>query len=723
MLLNMSIGQLVSYVITLLGLIIIFTVVAVRNYKSKVNISFMLFSGSVFVYILASFLSGISNSLNTALWIARLALFLACLTPASFYIFTIAFTGEQSKRKWLNYAILLSLPILSVIAFWPQTLIQVSRRYYGATLEEFGPLLYLTLIYYIIVFIISFYILIAYAKNSNRNTKLQVNFIMFGVGLDAAITVITQMLLPVFNINSLGNLVGTPAHLLLVGGVGYAILKHHMFDIKAVILRYIGFIVIITIATTIFAVLILGTGKLIFPNLQLSFWQAIYYVSAAVLLAMIYQPMLRWIERKTSRVLYRDKYNSRDLLNSLSTILASQIDLARLCSGCAELITKTIHAKSIDIIILDKQEIYYTTTAQDLLPSYHELIIISKDSHIDDVQDNEAKSLLRKYDISVLVVLKSQTEIIGYLLIGPKLSGNAYDNSDILTFNTIADELAIAAQNSRSYKQVLEFNKTLQEKVDIATEQLTTANNKLKNADAIKDDFISMASHQLTTPLASIEGYLSLANGGYLGDTNKKLKNALVSAAERTNVMKGLINDLLNVSRMTGGKFFLEINPVDIVNLINTEVKSALPLAKQEGIKLNIHIPKTAIDMVKCDEQKVRQVIANFISNALSYSPKGQVDVFISSKDDGVEVRIEDNGIGVPEDQKSELFNKFFRATNAITTRPSGTGIGLYLAKRVIGDHGGKIIFNSTQDKGSVFGFYLPFTPPATANTTPRTSA
>jgi signal transduction histidine kinase len=175
--------------------------------------------------------------------------------------------------------------------------------------------------------------------------------------------------------------------------------------------------------------------------------------------------------------------------------------------------------------------------------------------------------------------------------------------------------------------------------------------------------------------------------------------------------MKGLITDLLNVSRMASGNFKLEFKEVDLQKIVSAEVEFAKPLAKTQQVELNYHQPTQQHLEVLCDENKLRQVIVNFITNAINYSPKGHVDVYLLPKLDSVEFRVVDDGIGVPEDQKAKLFQKFFRAENAKKERPSGSGIGLFLAKRVVDEHGGNIIFKSTQGHGSTFGFVIPTKP------------
>jgi len=245
-------------------------------------------------------------------------------------------------------------------------------------------------------------------------------------------------------------------------------------------------------------------------------------------------------------------------------------------------------------------------------------------------------------------------------------------------------------------------------KIEQATAELTKANEALQKQDSVKNDFISMISHQLGTPLAVMDGFLTLIVQGFYGKTNDKMQEALEKTLSRTRNMKGLVFDLLNISRMTAGKFFLEISDVDMAKVVSEEIEELQRQAHDRNVKLNYHAPEHTMPTIKVDEPKTRQAILNLINNAIYYSPNGTVDVYLDSDSTNIIFKVVDTGIGVPDEEKEHLFTKFFRADNARKESPNGTGIGLYLVKRVITDQHGKLIFTSQVGKGSVFGFSLP---------------
>ena len=248
----------------------------------------------------------------------------------------------------------------------------------------------------------------------------------------------------------------------------------------------------------------------------------------------------------------------------------------------------------------------------------------------------------------------------------------------------------------------------LHAQVEEATKQLRLANTKLKKLDETKDEFVSMASHQLRTPLTSIKGYLSMVLEGDAGDISEDQRKLLEQAFTSSERMVALIGDFLNVSRLQNGKFMIDRTDVDLSKMVSQEVSLIQEVAKARDIGVAYHVP-SHFPHLYLDEDKMHQVIMNFLDNAVYYSPEHTTIAVRLYTSDGFAVcEIVDHGIGVPPDAQKKLFTKFFRAENARRQRPDGTGIGLYLAKKIIDGHGGKVLFQTTAGEGSMFGFRLP---------------
>ena len=707
----MPLIELVSYVLTLVGLFTILLFVGLKNTESKIYRAFLLFGLAVFLYSAASFCAELPESLNSALLLSRIALFFANFIPLFFFSFALSFTDSGIKYKKVTIAAFLLLPILSVLAFLPTTIAEVQRHQYGTILSQVGFGLWATLLYFVALFTISFSILYNHSKKSDAVVRAQIKLMSFGIGISVGVNMITQIVLPTFGQSSLGNVIGNPANVVLVGAVGLAILRHKMFDIRSVIFRSFGFVLMAVAITLCYSAIIFGTSKILFPDLKLNGLQQVYFVVVALILALTVRPLIRWIKKLTDKLFFRDEYDPQHLVNEMGRILASEIDLGALTDKVANLLQNQMHVKTVDIIVLDKEKIYFESSG--VLHDNHEKVAYDLKQFTssvyvkDNLPSGAQKATMEGYELAVIAPLVANNEKIGYLLFSEKSSGANYTTQDARLIEIASGQLAVAIHNSLSYALVRQFNTLLQQRVDHATQELQSLNKKLKDADEVKDDFISMASHQLTTPLAAIDGYLNMATKGYYGPVNDKLNHPLSSALARARVMKQLVVDLLTISKMTAGKFTIDQAPSDLNILVPTEVNGLELRAKENEVTLTYHAPSTPLPEAYIDEQKTRQAIINLIDNAIQYTPGGKVDVFLDRNLDKIIFKVVDNGIGVPESEKAKLFTKFFRAGNAKNERPDGTGIGLYLVKRVTDAQNGQIIFESSS-KGSTFGFSLP---------------
>ena len=191
-------------------------------------------------------------------------------------------------------------------------------------------------------------------------------------------------------------------------------------------------------------------------------------------------------------------------------------------------------------------------------------------------------------------------------------------------------------------------------------------------------------------------------DAGKLNDMQHKLLDQAFISSQR---MVYLIADLLNVSRLRTGKFIIERIPSNLAEVIVSEMSQLTETAQARNITLHYDKP-AEFPSVMIDETKTRQVIMNFMDNAIYYGKSGgRIDIELKDTGKSIEFTVTDDGIGVPKTEQHHLFTKFYRAGNARKARPDGTGLGLFMAKKVIVAQGGAIIFHSTEGKGSTFGF------------------
>jgi len=230
---------------------------------------------------------------------------------------------------------------------------------------------------------------------------------------------------------------------------------------------------------------------------------------------------------------------------------------------------------------------------------------------------------------------------------------------------------------------------------------------KEREIDKMKTEFVSVASHQLRTPLTGIKWFTELLLKSKPNDTIKNYANQIVISNER---MVRLVDDLLDVSRIEAGKKFdIILKNTDIVLIVKSVIKEQAISAKKKNIALVCSADAPHKLILSLDESKINQVFQNLVSNAIKYSKeKTKITIGCQQKKNEAIFFVKDNGVGIPQHQQSQIFNKFFRAENAFSMHTDGSGLGLYIVKAIIEAHKGKIWFESAENKGTTFFFSLP---------------
>ncbi len=257
----------------------------------------------------------------------------------------------------------------------------------------------------------------------------------------------------------------------------------------------------------------------------------------------------------------------------------------------------------------------------------------------------------------------------------------------------------------RSVKKEIEQK----ERLERLTFQLSDANEKLKDLDKSKTEFLSLASHQLRSPLTAIKGYSSMLLDGSYGEIQEKNKMPIDRIFQSANNLTLIVEDLLSVTKIEQGGMQYEFTGIDLAKVAKTLVEEQSVNAKKRGLEL-VFDNKIGTAIVMADATKIRQVLLNFVDNAIKYTPKGSVSVTVESID-GNKVRfaVKDSGVGMSEETKHNLFEKFKRGEEGSRIDSGGSGLGLYLAKEIVGAHAGEIHVESDGvGKGSTFIVDLP---------------
>lgn len=256
------------------------------------------------------------------------------------------------------------------------------------------------------------------------------------------------------------------------------------------------------------------------------------------------------------------------------------------------------------------------------------------------------------------------------------------------------------------------WNKTLEAEVQSKTgdmirmnKELVLANERLKELDKLKSDFVSMVSHELKTPLAAMRTsaqVLDMADAGE--ETKREMLDIILRNIDRQT---NLVNDLLDLSRIESGRMELKIGSVSLDSVIADSIESVKQAASEGDIKLNVELSES-LASVKGDREKLTQVVINLLNNAIKFTPRsGEIIIKARELNGQVEVKVSDTGIGIPTEDLDSVFNKFYQVDSTLTREAGGTGLGLAICKGIIEAHNGRIWAESELGKGSTFVFTL----------------
>ena len=231
-----------------------------------------------------------------------------------------------------------------------------------------------------------------------------------------------------------------------------------------------------------------------------------------------------------------------------------------------------------------------------------------------------------------------------------------------------------------------------------------------KLVQRMKTEFVSIAAHQLRTPLSAIKWSLKMLLDGDEGELNNGQKTLMKKTYWSNQRMINLVNDLLNVSRIEEGRFLYELEETDLREMVKRSITTVETTASRKKIKISFKPGPKKLPLIKADQEKLSLAIQNLIDNAVKYSKEGgQVIVSIAEENGHVLVSVEDQGIGIPRAQQPRVFQRFFRAGNAINQETEGTGLGLFITRNIIEAHQGQIWFKSKENQGTTFYFKIPY--------------
>ncbi len=565
-------------------------------------------------------------------------------------------------------------------------------------------------------------------RTLKKHDKKKVRVFFSGLTVSAVFSILFTLILPRFSDYPGLYRIGIWSILIFVISTAFSMAVYKLFDVRVVIKRTLVFSFLLSGIFIAYAVIANLVARLVTkdfaPAQTLSIDNLTQNVIVAFAISLGFGPVRKWFEEKTDKFLFKKEYEQQTVLKALSTKLNEVVDLDEALEAIMRQLTDVFHLNhavtfffqpgeeghlvikrikhighhSPKKLFLDNDDSiihYFRDNNSVLLIDGFTRDLESEESLInkkyrapfitgDYIRDHAVKaSILKKLvrlDASAVIPLKIENQLVGLILLSNKKSDDLFSNEDYVLMELVAEQAISAIQKA-----------------------------KLWEGDQMKTEFVSIASHELLTPISAIEGYLSMILDENLGEVDDEARKYLTNVYSSAKRLSALIKDLLSVSRIESGKMKFASQQLDVVKLVAEAQAQLLFTAKGKGLTVDV-APAKNIPLVWADQDRAMQVIVNLLSNAIKYTPDGSIKVHVEheSRSGFVSISVKDTGLGMTHEQMSHLFQKFYRIATPDTTNIQGTGLGLYITKTIVEKMGGKIKVSSTAGKGSTFTFTLP---------------
>jgi signal transduction histidine kinase len=423
-------------------------------------------------------------------------------------------------------------------------------------------------------------------------------------------------------------------------------------------------------------------------------------------------------------------------LNQSSAAITSTLDMDRLLSTILQLLNENLGFARMALFLWDKERGIATVEqvlgmAPEIEEAARRMVIPVQDddkfvaemlirgkpvliSNVEAVADRFSPAmlpLLRQSGIFsfVGVPLRSQQRILGFL--GADRGAQPCSQEDLDLMTTIASHVAVAVDNARAYTELATLTEHLEQRVQDRTHELQTANERLQEHDRRRSKFVSVASHELRTPMTSIKGFVENMLDGLTGQLSDRQEHYLERIKHNVDRLTRIINQLLDWSRLDVGRVEIKPEPVPIDQFIREVVESFQTLAAEKSLALEVSPCDPAL-VVRADRDKLEQILWNLIGNAIKFTPKsGRVSVTCERQDGGSAcIAVSDSGCGIAPHELPKVFNEFSKVESALPTS-QGAQLGLFITKSLVGLHGGRMWVESRLGVGTQFFFTLPTEP------------
>ncbi len=710
--------------ITLALIVLLGLVIALRNFQRITNKLLFSLCLSLSFWIFSVYMADFSPEIDKILIWTKLSIVGPIFAFPILVWFSYVFPEEERSLK-LEKIALLFFPAILLLLLVP-TSWNVENVWVTEWGTDFSPghLYWIFSLYsFTYIGLSSYFFFKKYKKSSGLN-RFQIKYFFLGAFISALLGLFLNVILPIFEYGR-GSVFGPSSSLFLVLFTSYSISRHRLMDIKLaagkVLVYLFSFIVISLISYFIFLTLRLT-----------SFSLGVKIILVSLSAASLFNPVLYFFESINSKYFYYSFYSSQKTLNEMSKKLTEILEINQLTDLITSKLVSTLRLDRAVILLRDEKTGKFDIARNIGFKEENGICLVEEDNFLvrwflknrktlvyeelssilkqttekkEKAKAQRLKENMVRIEAALCMPLFFQDKITGMVVLGEKISGDPYTRQDIDLLNNLSYQFSVSLENAKLYSEVQDFSKTLEQKVEDQTEKLKHINEELVRSDRGKSEFINMASHQLRTPLTSLKGYVSLLKDGDYGSVSDEAKEKLEVLFNSTERLIGLVNNLLNISRIDLGKLEPKFEKRDIVDLIKSSFMEMKIKGEEKNLSMHLEVPDYPI-FLNFDHSQINAVFSELIDNSTKYTPEGSVTVGVKEEEDKVLIYVSDTGAGLKKEEAGKIFSRFTRGEAGITHFTEGTGLGLHIIKRYLDLHNGKI-WAESEGRGRGTTFYV----------------
>jgi signal transduction histidine kinase len=515
------------------------------------------------------------------------------------------------------------------------------------------------------------------------------------------------------------SLTSTIGAVLFLFATGYALSRYRLVNPTSLLRSTLTFACTASIASLTLLFVVPLFNRWLVRSFSLDFRFGMAFVG--IIFAAILPSLLRNMEKFWDRVVFRPHLARQRILQEAQEALATVKESRVLIGVLAQAIAKAFQPKGVHVYLTDGHSTLTRATSSSMQPGVPTFISTSEalpkslmeagdvllaEELMDRPSPEESVGeQLQSWHTAVVLPLIEKDLLVGIVLLGERESGAAYAIDDLLLLSRVGKLAAVALHNANHFDELRASNSQLAHSLQERNRDLERANTQLRQFDLARDHFLAALSHEMLTPLTSIIGWSETAQDSESIEVTKQALEVIHNNAQR---QKRLVDDLLDISRISYGKLAITKAPTDLWRLVEQCVESIAMQMQQQHIRVDLLPPDEPLP-IHVDSGRIIQVISNLLVNAMKFTPaQGTITISGQRKDEHAEVTIRDTGHGMTPEEQARIFELFHQCLQH-NTSGKGIGLGLTLVKGLIDLHDGTVTVSSLgRGKGSTFTVALP---------------